>query len=521
MRNTYKRSRLLGMAFIVFMLAAAFPVRQTHAQDVTFVIHSFNIQGNTVLSKDILTAAVLKFAGKGKTAQDVELARDALEKVYHKSGYPTVLVNIPEQTVDDGIVRFQVIEGRIKRVFVKGNKYFTMENIKEQLPAIQEGNLLYLPQVREELSKINRNPDLKVSPVLIPGKELGKIDVELNVEDALPLHGELELNNRSTHTTTDTRLNAMIRYDNLWQKRHSINAQFQTAPQKTDEVMVFSSSYSMPAPWNHEHLMIGYFINSDSETASGVGFNVIGKGRIFGFRYMTPLPSQGHYDHNLILGFDWKDFEEDTLGGEFLPNEYVPVSFGYASYYSGSKSLTQFSADLNMIFRDLFMNDTDEFRNKRAGATGNYIYLRAGMEHRHQLPKDFSFFIKIDGQLSDQPMINNEQYAAGGVDSVRGYKESELLEDNAIHTTVELFSPDLLKKNQLRPYLFYDCAWLGRREAGFEEDARKFIQSIGVGLTGNWKETITYKLDWGYALKDTDATRSGDQELHFKIKYQF
>ena len=194
------------------------------------MIYSFDIKGNTLLNPEMLPQALEEFTGDNKSAEDVELARDALEKIYHETGFPTVLVNIPEQTVEDGRVHLEVIESRIKRVLVTGNKYYTMERIKSELPSVQPGKVLYLPKVREDLARLNSSPDLKVGMILIPGRELGLINVELKVEDHLPLHGSLELNNRSSHSTTDLRLNGAIHFDNLWQKSHSLNAQFQVSP---------------------------------------------------------------------------------------------------------------------------------------------------------------------------------------------------------------------------------------------------------------------------------------------------
>lgn len=506
---------------ILFLLPVGITLtRAGDAEPITFVIHSFYIEGNTVLGKETLTSAVKKFVGQGKTAQDVELARDALEQVYHGSGYPTVLINIPEQTVDDGIVKLQVIESRIDRVHVTGNKYFTMEYIKEQLSGIQPGKILFLPAVREELSDINQNPDLKVSPVLIPGRELGTINVELKVEDKLPLHGYLELNNRSTHPTTETRLNGMISYSNLWQKRHAVMSQFQLSPQDMDEVNVFSLAYGMPAPWNKEHLLLSYYIKSDSDQGTGDGFRVIGKGQILGFRYMMPLPSMMKYEHSMIMGFDWMDLEEDSLGIS-TPIEYVPLMANYSSTLSGKDSTTEFSAEIKLLLRDMFESDMDEFQAKRAGSTGNFIYLVAGVEHRHKLPKDCSLFAKLDGQVADQPLVNSEQYSAGGVNSVRGYKESEILADNGFHGTLELYGPSLVKKYPVIPYLFYDFAWLDVREALPGQEDRSFIHGTGIGLTCKWKDALEIKFDLGVALEDTDDTEAGEIELHFKTKYQF
>jgi len=290
----------------LWILAAPLAYGQAEDQQPAFEISAFEVEGNTLLLEAEIQSSLAGFAGPSKTAEDVETARDALEGLYHKKGYPTVLVNIPEQTVEEGVVRLRVLESKIRRVKVTGNRYFTMDKILRELPSFRPGEILYVPKVEAELNKVNRNPDFKVAPVLMPGKEAGAIDVELKVKDRLPLHGSVELNNRSSHDTTDLRLNAMIRYDNLWQKEHSISFQYQTSPEDKDEVQVAAGSYVLPAPWKDDHLVALYGIWSDSDTAFGEGFDVVGKGNIFGARYVMPLPSYKLYTHNVTLGLDYK-----------------------------------------------------------------------------------------------------------------------------------------------------------------------------------------------------------------------
>jgi hemolysin activation/secretion protein len=165
----------------------------------TFDIKTFTVEGNTLLTAEKIEDILNPYRGKKKTADDVEKARDSLEKFYHELGYPAVLVNLPEQTVEGGNIRLQVIESTIGNVRVTGNRYYTREKILRDLPSLSPGKILYLPDAQSELTRVNRGQDLKVTPLLAPGKELGTTDVELKVEDKLPLHGNLELNNMSTY----------------------------------------------------------------------------------------------------------------------------------------------------------------------------------------------------------------------------------------------------------------------------------------------------------------------------------
>jgi hemolysin activation/secretion protein len=500
--------------------------------EAAFEIRVYEISGNSLFTADTLREIVRPFTGAGKTAADVEKARDALEKFYHTSGYPAVLVNIPEQNVADGIVYLRVLESRVGRVKISGNRYFTTEKMLRELQSFNPGEMLYLPKVQEELGRLNRNQDIKVEPLMTPGSEPGKIDIELKVEDKLPLHGYLELNNKATHDTSDLRLNAMLRYDNLWQRAHSIAFQYQTSPQDTNEVEALSAAYVLPAPWNEDHQWVFFGVWSDSNTAFGEGFQVTGKGKIFGTRYAVPLPPYKLYAHNITLGLDYKDFKEDvgftTESGEttHTPVTYLPLSIAYGSVLQDSWGLTQFSAGLNMSFRGI-VSDQREFEAKRYKGTAGYFYVKADLQRNQKLPRGMGLLMKAEGQVSDSPLIDNEQYTAAGMESVRGYKESEALGDDAVCAKLELSFPDPLEKSaigkwfQMSPFIFYDFAYLGIKDplGGQSQSAR--LEGAGAGLRGTLTRYCEYEMDWAFALSETDKTKSGDYRFYFKLKAVF
>lgn len=518
---------------------------QESDEEIFFEIGAYRVEGNTILSVEEIRETLAPFTGPDRNSADVEAARDALEKAYHELGYISVLVNIPPQRVEEGTVRLDVVEGRIGRVRVTGNRYFTMEKVLGDLPGLAPGEILYLPRVQQELTLLNRNPDLKVAPVLMPGRETGTVDVELKVKDKLPLHGSLELNNRSIHDTTDLRLNAMIRYDNLWQREHSVSFQYQTSPQDTEEVRLFAGSYVLPNPWKRTHALAVYGLVSDSATAFGTGFEVIGKGSLVGARYMIPLPGLdvgdflagwpvrfGAYAHNASLGIDYKDFDEtvgfDPETGEetTTPISYLPLSFSYNSTLADPWGTTRFQTSLNLAFRHM-VTDQTEFETKRFKARGNYVYGTAGVERLQRLPAGLSLFLKLDGQIANEPLVSNEQYIAGGMESVRGYMESEALGDNAVHGIVEVHGPNLAgllpvgDRVGLDPYLFYDRAalWVKDPLPG-QCDAFK-LQGAGVGVRGWITDYLQYEVDWAVALSSTDRTEEGTSRVHFRVQAHF
>jgi hemolysin activation/secretion protein len=509
--------------------AADAPAAKAEQQEPTFTIKRFIIDGSSLVSADELQRQVSRFTGRGRTAADVEGARDALERYFHEQGYPTVMVNIPQQAVQNKVIRLDIIENRVGTVTVTGNRWFSTEKILCELPCIESGKVIQLQQLQKEVGRINRNPDFKLVPDMQPGKTPESVDLTLKVTDQLPLHGSLELNNRSSHDTTALRLNAALRYDNLWQREHSISAQYQISPQEPSEVQVASGSYTLPAPWDSDDKIVVYGVSSNTETASAAGFNNLGKGSIIGTRVILPLRPAGEYNHTAVLGFDYKDFEE-TVGlagstGVKSPISYFPFSVAYSAFLKDGSGVTSFSVGINMSFRGA-VADPRQFEDKRFKSRGNYIFMTAGVERNQQLPGGFSLLAKLDGQLADQPLIANEQFQAGGVESVRGYHESEASGDNAIHGVFELATPDLLKsvgngQFSLTPYIFYDAAALWVKEPLPGQVDQVDIQGSGLGLRGTLPWGIDFQTDLGFALRDSNRTAFGDQFVHFKVKWQF
>jgi hemolysin activation/secretion protein len=432
------------------------------------------------------------------------------------------------------MIRLQVIESKISVTRVAGNRYFSTEQIMDRLPSLAPGTIIHAPDVEKEIGKLNRNPDLKVTPTaMAPGKDLGTIEVDLKAEDKRPFHGSLEVDNRNSHDTTPLRMNLSAHYDNLWGMDHALGVQYQFSPQNFNEVEVVSGSYTIPAPWDKDTSLVVYGVYSNSNTTSfSTNFNSIGKGDIIGARYIIPFSSFNAFYHTAILGFDYKHFDESTglagnpAGMSSTPVEYMPLSLAYSASLPDSTGTTMFNAGFNMAFRGLIAK-AQNFDDKRIYARSNYFYTTLSLDRQQRLPGGAGLGVKLDGQVADQPLISNEQYPAGGMESVRGYKESEVMGDSAFHGMIELKAPDLAphlglgERFQLIPYTFYDFAALWVKQALAGQDKAMNLQGTGVGIRGHIFKDVEYQADGAFALVDTSQTKRGDHQVYFKVKYQF
>jgi hemolysin activation/secretion protein len=493
-----------------------------------FDILEYRVEGNTVLPVLAIEKAVYPHLGPGRSIEDVEKARAALERAYQSGGYLTVFVDIPEQKVEGGVVRLRVTEGKVERLRVSGNRYYSRGFIRAGDPSLEAGAVPYFPQVQKELAQL-QSPTRKITPVLKPGREPGRVEVELQVEDKPPVRAEVELNNRQSPNTEPLRLQASGGFDNLWQRDHSVSVFAQTAPQETESLLVVSGTYLMPL--GEKDRLAFFAVKSDSDVAAIGDVSVLGAGTILGARLVRPLRPRERYFHSLTLGVDYKDFDETTRlqGADNFetPISYTPMLVQYGGSYFGDKGATEGSVGLNFLVRSELLGNTDEeFENKRFKAKASYAFLRADLQRDQRLPRGLVLSAKLGVQYAGQPLISNEQFAAGGLETVRGYLEAEQTGDNGLLARLELRSPNLSR-------------WLGGRVneltlVGFLEGAHLTIEDplpgqidtftlagTGMGLRLRAFSHLDGWLDVGIPLEDATFTERYDPRVHFRLAYQF
>ena len=495
--------------------------------EARFDVFEYRVEGATLLPVVVVEQAVYPHLGEQKTLADVEKAREALEKAYHGAGYLTVLVSIPQQKVDGGVVKLAVTEAPVNRLRVVESRYFSLGEIKAGVPELAEGTVPNFSQMQKELAALNRSGDRKITPVLRPGKTPGTVEVDLKVKDRLPLHGNVELNDRYSQDTTRTRLTASLRWDNLWQKQHGLGITAQTAPENPDESQVLAVNYTWPlASGNYLAL---YGVLSESDIAAVGTLNVLGNGTILGARYIVPLRSRGEgFFHTTTLGVDYKDFDQSVnligSGGFNSPIRYLPFTLGWDGTWMGEGRRTRIGATFNFHLRGL-VADEQEFADKRFKGRPNYSFLRGTLSHEAAWPSGWGLAARGSWQLAAQPLISNEQFAIGGVNTVRGYLESAALGEYGAALSLEGRTPNLAKTiaaafDDLHLLAFVDGGHV-RVIDPITADDRFTLAGAGVGLRFKGRGGVSGGIDWAVALKDRGTTAAGDSRAHFRLGYEW
>ena len=507
-----------------------------------FDIWEYRVHSNTLLNRKTIELALFSHLGPDRNIDDIYDAADHLKEVYRSEGYPSVDVIVPPQDVVNGVVKFEVMEGKVSRLRVSGSRYFSLRKIKSEVDSVQRGQPVHVPSFQEDISELNRKtPNLRVTPVFKQGRAPGTLEVDLRVRDKFPINSSVELNNYATKNTTDTRLSVSVGYENLWLENHSWSLLLQTSPEDTDEVKAIATTYILPV--NNAAKLAIYAVKSDSEISAIGDSVVIGNGEVYGVRYVVPLNSKRTFLHSIIAGLDYKDFNENiTVLGSDNPTDSGfsrPIAYGsfsglYNATFLGETDTTKLGLGVSFGIRNFPSSSGQfEFNKKRDDAKSNFIHLQAKVNRQDRLTSDWRINSRTKIQIADSPLISNEQFSAGGNSSVRGYYESQQLGDDGITASVEIETKSYAEwfsnfAKEFRFRSFLDAAYLVVQDELRSEGVRKgstdteySLHSVGIGATLKGVQGFEAVLDVGYPLAENGEVDEGDIKVHALLKYQF
>ena len=506
-----------------------------------FDILEYRVLGNSALPAPDIERAVYAFLGKEKTLADVEAARLALETKYHERGFGTVFVDIPEQSVNEGIVRLRVTEGKLARVSVGGAHYFSERQIRDALPEASVGTVPNLPVLQSELSQANAlTGDRAVTPILKAGAAPGAVDLTLRVDDHLPFHGSLELNNQYTTDTSPLRAIGTMSYDNLFGRADSFSLQYQISPQDTSQVKVLVANLLMHIA---DERLAFYFLHSDSAVAAlntstttggaveSTELGIFGRGYAYGARLILGVENTAETTQNVTLSAEYKDFLQainplsnpdpnNPSAPLDTPVRYINLSADYGGFWRGARLQQSFDTSVNFGLRNL-ASSVSEFENKRFEGHPNYFYVRSSYSIGAHLPADFTILVRLSGQVAVEPLISNEQFSIAGADGVRGYLEAEELADKALKGTVQLGSPRWKfwkGSDYAEIFVFYDGGVIETIDPLPQEPASATLRSWGSGLNLSFFDHLTGSLTWAKALTEGSITHRGDSRFLFSVR---
>ena len=496
---------------------------------VKFEIKGYVVEGNTLLSVGELEKILKPFTGKDRDFGDIQRALEALQDTYIGRGYNTVKVSLPEQDIRAGQVRLRVIEARIRRVRVQGNQFFSEANVKAALPSLKEGTSPNTHALGKDAQLSNENPAKQVTVALQAADDPAQIDATVRVTDEKPWRASAYVDNTGTPNTGNYRLGAGYTHANLSNHDDVFSFQAITSPNHVSDVKIFGLGYRAPVyRWGGIFDVLAGYSNVNSGTVQGL-FNVSGSGDVFGLRYTQLLGRIGSYDHRLSLGLDYRAYKNDVTdqtGASVVPDITIhPIVLGYTGRFSRVGQDLSFNVAYSHNIPGGKNGDDDAFAavGQRKEATPKYSTVREGIAFTQLLPSDFIFRAVANAQQTHDILVAGEQFGMGGVESVRGYYEREVANDNGWRASLEAYSPDFGRwfggNWRTRALVFTDAA--RGHDNNPEQNPDNKLGSFGAGVRANLGKSLAFRLDGARATQDAGTRQKGDTRVHFAVAVSY
>lgn len=520
------------------------PSSETSSETQSFSVTKIQIQGNTLLPVDELTRLVAHLVGDQRTLGDLMQGAASVQQAYRKAGYGGVIAFVPEQQLNSGDIVIRVVEGKLSNVEILDNQRYDESNILHGLPHLRKGETPRVRAIDRDIQMANENPAKELRVTLAAGSKPGDIDAKVRVIEEKPLRLLLGADTSGTPKTGGFRTNIGIQHANLWNRDHIGTVQFQTSPTVPEMVHVYSVGYRVPL-YNQSSAIDAFFAHSSvdgvSTTTPAGPLGFTGKGDVGGFRAHRYLSRLGEYDHRLTFGADWRHYNNNCSIGSFgsagcgtagADVTLVPLSLGYTGQAQGPKLSWGLSS---IISGNVAGSSQAGFNSARAGAEKHYVIWRFAGFSNLALPAGFGLAARVAAQYSPDALVPGEQLgiggggsALGGVISVRGYREREVVGDFGTFFNLEGLGPDAgryvnLWGFTLKPLAFFDFGWVGNHNNTrcTIRGSSCSLASVGGGIRFSYGKRLFGRLDIGHALEDGNQKAAGTNRGHLAVNFSF
>ncbi|MGD2182765.1 ShlB/FhaC/HecB family hemolysin secretion/activation protein [Lusitaniella coriacea] len=507
------------------------PTGETRPEDIpgTIVVTQFEIIGSTVFSQEELGKALEEFTNRPITFAELLEAQEKVSQYYRDRGYITSGAFIPEQQLEGGIVKIEVIEGEIEEVRIEGLERLNPGYIRSRInraisPPLNQQKLI------DALQLLQLNPLIENFTVeLAAGSRPGRSILDVQVTEANPLHFRLLVDNQRSPSVGSFRRKAEFSHDNVLGLGDRFNFSFVNTDGSNT---IDNLSYTLPINPRNGTISFAH-VRSRSriieEPFSPLDIQSASENYELTFR--QPLIESATED--FALGVSFSRQESRTILG-FL--DIGPFRLSPGAEENGETKIsalrffqeyTQRSSEDVFAARSQFSIGVDWFNAtiNPNPPDSHFFAWRGQLQYLRLLAPDTLLLFRADFQIADRPLVPLEQFSAGGALSVRGYRQDLLLADNGFFASAEARFPILRLPEsdillQIAP--FFDLATVWNFSDNEVEIDTPTISSIGVGLLLRMGRNFNARLDWGIPLVEVNSERKSWQEngIYFSVEYR-
>jgi hemolysin activation/secretion protein len=244
----------------------------------------------------------------------------------------------------------------------------------------------------------------------------------------------------------------------------------------------------------------------------------------YGAQLRQPVYQTANQEVAMSLGFDYRRNRTWLLGERFSLSPGAEEGEMAVSMLRFSQEWTTRGPDHVLALRSTFnlgldvLDATDNGRSREPNGR-SFHWLGQGQYVRRLFDTQNELVLRLTGQWASERLLALEQFSLGGMGSVRGYLENQLVRDRGILSSLEFRLPVLYNKAgggilHLAPFFDYGGAWNIENSP-----ATTTLASTGLGLLFAPNKHASAQVYWGYRLRHLDMPDdAGAQGLGFGFK---
>ncbi len=183
------------------------PGQSSAAGELTFQVRDLQFEGE--LSQDErrrIDAFIAPLRGRATTLARLQTLRAEITALLYRDGETLVSVQLPPQTVENGVVRFDVVRGHVEAVSVDNRSSVSGRSLREVLASRDFGT----PSLRTIERNVRRMQEVSgvgtATPVLSVGEQPGGTRVTVVVEPDKPYYGSVLVDNAGSASAGERRM---------------------------------------------------------------------------------------------------------------------------------------------------------------------------------------------------------------------------------------------------------------------------------------------------------------------------
>ncbi|HUI06630.1 MAG TPA: POTRA domain-containing protein [Verrucomicrobiae bacterium] len=502
---------------------------------VRVFVREFRFQGNTVFSSMELSTITAPYLNRELTSEQLEEVRRLLTAFYVEFGYVNSGAILPDQDVKDGIVTFQIVEGTLTDIKIRGKNRRLRDGYVTSRLQRWAGPPLRIDELKEGLLLLRQDPNVnQINAELRPGTKPGESYLDVYLREEQPYHLGLQVDNHRPPSVGAEEILLLGADQNLTGNGDLLEFSYGIAHNGADGFEFSgahdeSGSYTLPV--HPSGTTIRLFGSRNDTSIIEEPFAVLGITNNL-IRYGATLrqPIYRTPNRELALGITFeRDHNEAFFLGQPAGGDIVPGSVN-GRINTSVLRLTQEWLDRSqtqvLALRSTFNVGIDAFGVTDNGTDRNakfFSWLGQAQYVRRLFDTQNLIILRTDGQWTDEPLLPLEQFSVGGADSVRGYRENQLVRDCGFDGSIEGRVPVLFGKGgvgivQLAP--FFDCGGAWTLES--KTPSPKTILSSGIGILITPNKHLNAQLYWGHRFTPVPNPHNNAQDLglHFKVTFQ-